>query len=257
MRIFSPRGCPEPWASVRTGIRHSWAIPFIALEWGWEWLAYWLSNWKFLEVLEYMSSLSVLVAVLFYFSEAGDRLKQKHYQAWQVVNTAQGKGGSGGRIEALEELNRDRVPLVGVDVAGAFLQDIDLAGARLLRANFSSADLRDSNFRLADFSDADLRSANFRGADLTKVYFHGADLSGADLDGADLTEANLIGVNLDDADLSGANLAGVQWREITSIKNATVQSVRNPPAGFVEWVIQNGAQSGASKSTGLEPMKSK
>jgi hypothetical protein len=28
-------------------------------------------------------------------SEAGDRKKQKHYQAWQVINTAQGKGGSG------------------------------------------------------------------------------------------------------------------------------------------------------------------
>src|SRR5215469_6131904 len=198
MRIFSPRGRPEPWASIRAGIRRSWTIPFVAVEWGWDWLAYWLSNWKFLEVLEYMSSLSVLVAVLFYFSESGDRLKQKHYQAWQVVNTAQGKGGSGGRIEALEELNRDRVPLVGVDVSGAFLQDINLAGARLLRANFSSADLRDSNFRLADFSDADLRSANFRGANLTKVYFHGTDLSGGDLHGADLTEANLVGANLND-----------------------------------------------------------
>ncbi len=39
------------------------------------------------------------MAVIFYFSESGDRLKQKHYQAWQVINTAQGKGGSGGRIE--------------------------------------------------------------------------------------------------------------------------------------------------------------
>jgi uncharacterized protein YjbI with pentapeptide repeats len=121
-----------------------------------------LSHWKFLEVLEYMSSLSILVAVIFYFSESGDRLKQKHYQAWQVINTAQGKGGSGGRIEALQELNTDRVPLVGVDVSGAFLQGIDLAKARLLRANFNSADLRDSDFHLADFTDADLKSANFR-----------------------------------------------------------------------------------------------
>jgi hypothetical protein len=83
-------------------------------------LAYLLSNWKFLEVLEYIGSLSVLVAVLFYFSGSGDRTKQKHYQAWQVINTAQGKGGSGGRVAALQELNADGVPLVGVDLSGAF-----------------------------------------------------------------------------------------------------------------------------------------
>jgi hypothetical protein len=59
--------------------------PFTAVEWALEWAAYFLSNWKFLEVLEYMSSLSILVAVLFYFSESGDRAKQKHYQARQVL----------------------------------------------------------------------------------------------------------------------------------------------------------------------------
>jgi hypothetical protein len=68
----------------------------------------------FFEVLEYLGVFSVLIAIVFYFSEAGDRRKQKHYQAWQVINTAQGKGGSGGRIEALQELNIDRIPLVGV-----------------------------------------------------------------------------------------------------------------------------------------------
>jgi hypothetical protein len=62
-----------------------------------------------------------LLAVVSYFSESKDRIKQKHYQAWQVINSAQGKGGSGGRIDALEELHADGVPLVGIDVNGAFL----------------------------------------------------------------------------------------------------------------------------------------
>ena len=56
----------------------------------------------------------MLLAVVSYFSESKDRIKQKHYQAWQVINSAQGKGGSGGRIDALEELHADGVPLVGV-----------------------------------------------------------------------------------------------------------------------------------------------
>ena len=88
-----------------------------------------------LEVLEYVGTLSIVFGVISYFAESGDRVKQKHYQAWQVINTAAGKGGSGGRIDALEELNQDNVPLVGVDVSDSFLQNIDLAQANLVRSN--------------------------------------------------------------------------------------------------------------------------
>jgi hypothetical protein len=239
--VFVPTARPEPWATGRGRIKHSWILPFFAIEWCWEWLAYFLSNWKFLEVLEYMGSLSVLVAVLFYFSESGDRAKQRHYQAWQVINTAQGKGGSGGRIEALQELNADRVPLVGVDVSGSFLQGVNLENAHLLRATFSASDLRNSNFRFADFTDADLKSANFRESNLTRSNFHGADLDNCDLNGSDLTEANLVGAKLDDADLGDANLSGFVWRGIRSIQNANIEGVKNAPPGFVEWAIQHGA----------------
>lgn len=253
MRVFSPRTRPEPWETGRKHIKHVWSIPFFALELGWEWLAYFLSNWKFLEVLEYMSSLSVLFAVLFYFSESGDRTKQKHYQAWQVVNTAQGKGGSGGRIEALQELNADRVPLVGVDVSGAFLQEIDLRGAGLLRSNFNSTDLRESNLSGADFTDADLGSANFRGSNLAHANFHGSDLHDADLTGVDLTGANLSGANLQNADLRKAILEGIQWNDIAAIKNAHIEEVRGAPAGFSAWASQKGAiqttAGGAAPST--------
>jgi hypothetical protein len=88
----------EPWSRHRERAKYRWLIPFIAIEWVWAWLAYWLSGWAFLEVLEYSGTLSLLLAVISYFSESKDRLKQKHYQAWQVINSAQGKGGSGGRM---------------------------------------------------------------------------------------------------------------------------------------------------------------
>src|SRR6266702_840360 len=154
---------PEKWATLVAGLKHRWMVPFRAFEWIWEWVAYALSHWSFLEVLEYLGSFSVLIGVIFYFSESGDRIKQRHYQAWQVINTAQGKGGSGGRIEALQELNADDVPLVGVDVSSAFLQGLKLKDASLVRADFSATDLRGSDLRAVDFTDADLHSANFRG----------------------------------------------------------------------------------------------
>jgi hypothetical protein len=211
------------------------------LEWILEWAAFVLSRWTFLDVLEYLEGFSVLIAVIFYFSESGDRLKQKHYQAWQVINTAQGKGGSGGRIEALQELNHDGVPLVGVDVSGAFLQNVHLEHARLLRSNFSSADLRDSNFNFADFSDADLRTANFRRSHLQGAGFERADLQDADLTDADLTGADLSGAALSHADLTNTNLANLQWRDLRSVKSTNIYGVKNAPDGFVPWAKQHGA----------------
>src|SRR6185312_2127742 len=143
MIVREVRERPLAWRERRIQTPR-WAFPFSALEWIWDWLAFLLSRWTFVVVLEYLGSLSILVAVFFYFHDAGNRIKQRHYQAWQVINTAQGKGGSGGRIEALEELNRDGVSLIGVDVSNAFLQAIDLSTARLLRSDFNAVDARNS-----------------------------------------------------------------------------------------------------------------
>lgn len=241
MIIHTPRGRPAPWNTRRHSASSSWMVPFVAIEWGWEWAACALSNWAFLEVLEYLGTFSVLVAVIFYFSESGDRVKQRHYQAWQVINTAQGKGGSGGRIEALQELNHDKVPLVGVDLSASFLQGVDLHDANLLRSDFSSADLRNSNLSGARLALANLNSANLRGAALDHAKCEQADLRNTDLNGASLVSADLSGATLDGADLRSANLQDAAWQQIKSITTANVAGVNNPPQGFIEWALQHGA----------------
>jgi hypothetical protein len=241
MQVRIHRKRPEPWSIRREDLKRGWTLPLWAFEWFCEWIAYILSNWSFLEVLEYLSSFGVLIAVIFYFSESGDRLKQKHYQAWQVINTAQGKGGNGGRIEALQELNTDGIPLVGVDLTGAFLQAIHLQSARLSRANFAAADLRNADFSSVDFSYANLRSANFRESTLRNANFNQADLTDSDLAGADLTDADLSGTLLGQVDLQDANLAKIKWRDIRDFKNANIFGVKNAPAGFVAKALTNGA----------------
>jgi len=215
--------------------------PLLAIEWPFQWLSFVLGNWAFLELLEYLGTFSVLVAVIFYFAEAGDRVKQKHYQAWQVINTAQGKGGNGGRIEALQELNEDDVSLVGVDVAGAFLQGIRLPRAHLRRSNFSAADLRNSNFQSAEFADANLTSANFRGSSLRESSFQGAQMDDVDLWGTDLTGADFSDASLGDADLRNADLSRMQWQHIRTLAGANIYGVRNAPDGFVAWDVRQGA----------------
>ncbi len=248
MILHQPRSRPEPWKVQRNALRHSWLVPLLAIEWVCEWTAFALSRWSFLEVLDYLGSFSILIAVIFYFSESGDRLKQKHYQAWQVINTAQGKGGSGGRIEALQELDADGVPLVGVDVSGAFLQGVRLPGARLLRADLSAVDARNSDFKAADLTSANLRSGNFRQSNLTDANFQDADLDESDLCWANLAGANFDGATLDAADLGNTDLGKVKWQNIKSLKGANIRRVRDAPEGFIEWATQHGAVTTESQS---------
>jgi hypothetical protein len=241
MRVRLHRKRPEPWNVRRQGLKRRWTVPLWAFEWFCEWIAFVLSNWSFLEVLEYLSSFGVLIAVIFYFGESGDRLKQKHYQAWQVINTAQGKGGNGGRIEALQELNADGISLVGVDVSSAFLQGIRLQRASLARSNFSAADLRDSDLTFAGLSDADLRSANLRHCILRGANLEHANLTDADLFSADLTGADLSGATLANADLRNTNLANLKWSDTLNLKNANIFGVKNAPEGFVAYALKRGA----------------
>ena len=177
----------------------------------------------------------------FFFAESGDRLKQKHFQAWQVINTAQGKGGNGGRIDALQELNADGVPLVGVDLSMAFLQGIRLKKANLSRANFAGADVRDAEMHGANLENASLRSANFRDAKMHGASLRWSVLDDADFTGAELRDTDLTGASLENTDLRSANLEGAKWGELRSVKGTNVYGVKKAPPGFVGWALGHGA----------------
>jgi hypothetical protein len=248
MRLHLRQSRPEPWSESKKTIKRKWTTPFFATEWVFEWLAFYLSSWRFLDFIDYLRSFGIVVAVIFYFSESGDRLKQKHYQAWQVINTAQGKGGNGGRLDALQELNEDHVPLVGVDASGAFLQGLHLEKANLARANLNAADVRNAVLPAIDFSDGNLRSANFRDSNCRGASFRAATLDDADFSGADLSGADFSGVTLANADLRNADLRGIEWTRIANIKGANITGAKNAPEGFVGWAVKNGAQQTASES---------
>jgi hypothetical protein len=225
----------ESWPERRERIKHRCAV--------------------FFKILEYVGRVfavaSVIAAVILYFAESGDRRKAKHYQAWQVINSAQGKQGSGGRIDALQDLNQDKVSLAGVDISKAFLsnlnlEDADLAGAdfaeanlmdaklaraKLTGANLASADLPntklsevnffranliEANFLFANLSGAGIEDANLCDAMLARAKLVGASLWGANLARANLRDANLAGANLRDANLLGANL---MYADLTNVKH--------------------------------------
>jgi hypothetical protein len=157
-----------------------------------------------------------------------------NYQAWQVINSAQGKGGSGGRIEALSDLLRNGVSLAGITLDDAWLEDVQLPSATLVRgslqrANLARANLSGANLEGADLTDADLVAANLAGAYLKNAILTRARLSAATLDGADLTDV-------------------VGWREMRTVSHTSIEALRNAPAGFVAFARELGAVDAVTKA---------
>jgi len=258
---------PKSWRERDQFIKHKWFVPFIYVEWRCEQLSKLLEQWAFLDILKYLGRFAILVAVFFYFAEAGDRQMTKHYQAWQIINSAQAKAGSGGRMDALEDLNRDRVPLTGIDLSGAHLRDIELKRTLLREAKLSESDLTEANLTEADFTGADivgtkltranlsnavflnanltdvlLFNANLRDADFTFANLFNAKLGGADLTNANLSDADISNASFQAACFNGANLMNIRnWQKIESIEFANISNVKNPPTGFINWANEQGA----------------
>ena len=237
---------PKRWAEAKGG-RRWWnpLVVFIWIEWCCEWIAYWLSRWAFISILEYLGRLAIVLALVLWIIEIPERKqaqenqrKAKIYQAWQVISTAQGETASGGRHHALRDLIDERqrlheVNLSQANLSGADLREAGLSEANLFKANLSGADLRGADLRFADLREADLRGgADLRGADLNGAYFGRADLSGADLSGAILGGPIPVIFFIGTSDRSLGS-----WGEVRSLSLANLWDVKNAPVGFLKWAI--------------------
>ena len=175
-----------------------------------------------------IEALSIIAALLAFTSDIPNQQKKSHYEAWQVVSSACGHSGSGGRIKALQDLAEDGESLAGLFAKNAYLEKINLNGADLTSADFNKSNLKFSKFIDSDLSyaildETDFSNANLSKADLSYTEFKSAYLSGAKLNGAilcfaklnntDLSYADLSNANLSDADLSNANLTYVKFND--------------------------------------------
>ena len=185
------------------------------------WLVSGSEQWKFLKILDAAGKFVIIVALVQWFLEAGDREKERHYRAWAIVNSARGSTGDGGRKDALQDLNEDKVvlsvaPLTDAHLNGIELKNAILDGASLTRAVLVDAHLENANLSLADLTDANLAGAHLEGAELSSAKFInsnlvGANMTSAKLNGADLTGANLFQATLLKADLSAAKVDQVRY----------------------------------------------
>src|SRR4051794_24901954 len=149
---------PSSWTKWKE--RHPQWPRLTAVEWALEWLVYWCRSLAIFEFLELAGRLSLIVALVLWFREAPDRAKQKHYRAWDLINSARGSTSDGGRRDALQDLSEDGVSLAGAPLAKAFLRQVNLPRANLIRADLTGADLSAADLSAANLSTADLSAAH-------------------------------------------------------------------------------------------------
>jgi len=141
-----------------------------------------------------------------------DRQTQRIALAWETVTRP--APGNSGKGPALEYLNSQGIPLVGIDLSveandsPAYLYNANLSGARLMEANLSGARLSSANLSGVALHEANLSGAYLDEADLSDANLVRTNLSGAELRRADLSDAYLHAVDLSNVKLWGADLSG-------------------------------------------------
>jgi len=175
--------------------------------------------WLFCQIresvlLNILEGFSILVAVWLFFLEAPERDKQAHYEAWKTIDSAHGLRNSYARLQALQDLNSDRIPLSGFTAPEADLRGIDLSGADLSNAYLSGADLSNANLSNANLSHANLVETKLTNANLSNSQLTGANISYADLIEADLQEVDFVGANIIGTNFVRANLAQAYFGDV-------------------------------------------
>ena len=86
-----------------------------------------------MKLLELAGKFTLVVALVTYIVEIPARqrdpeaaIKQKHYRAWDLINSECGSAGARARRDALQDLNEDGVSLSYVDSAKAYLREVQL-----------------------------------------------------------------------------------------------------------------------------------
>jgi uncharacterized protein YjbI with pentapeptide repeats len=239
----------------------------------------------FLKLLQNLSQLGILIAVISFFSQIPNQAKQSRYQAWSAINSAQGNGGSGGRIDALQDLTQgcpevgkirrqegiyqsipnaiydnerfqnflaDKVTyIVGdcVDLNGLTASQAYLPNVQLEATKLRDANLQEANLQKANFKNADLTQANLRMATLVEANFSRAILEKANFNFMEKGEAKEIKVvNLKEADFREANLKGAKL-QLANLENANLQGANLENANLKETNLTGANLSGAKNLT--------
>jgi len=136
----------------------------------------------------------------------------------------------------LQEIYLPEADMVGTNLSNSNLQDACLRGSFLTNTNLSDCLLDNVNFCNAHISNAKLNKSSLKKANLQNACLINSNFSDCILDGA-----NFCGADLSGCKLNNSSLRDIGWDSILSIEGAQIVNVLNPPQGFTEWALKNGA----------------
>ncbi|MEA5554390.1 pentapeptide repeat-containing protein [Anabaena cylindrica UHCC 0172] len=159
-------------------------------------LSTWLEKTAFIKVLDSLSKLGLLVAIIAFLREipkweerAAEEAKRRQFEYWKTIDAANaarefspdGRFTSYALKIALESLAQEHdwignpIKIQNIDLSGVNLED----GLELPKANLSLCKFRYANLSAADFSQTILHRTNFARARLFGTNFYGADFGTA------------------------------------------------------------------------------
>lgn len=161
-------------------------------------LSAWLKKQAFIEVLDSLSKLGILIAVITFLLEIPkreERAKQetesRKFEYWKAIDAARSIDRGDERLfsnalrMALQNLAKEK-DATGQPIKirtgvfdGAVLPEIDLANSNLWVCGFVDADLSDSSFRRANLYRVNFRKARLCGADFRDANLDGCTFLGA------------------------------------------------------------------------------
>jgi len=230
-----------------------WRVIYLTVDEYWVRCVGWLRARAFFQIVAAGIGVIALAGVLAtlddYKHDVQNRKKLKHYQAWQVINSAYGKRGSGGRIQALEELNADGISLDRVDLGQAWLDSVNLKGASLQEADLHKCRMRHARLDSADLHGAfmeetDLETAHLEWASLWMAYLNDANLNMAYLTGADFFGASLAGASFQESQMEWASLVGADLTK-ANFKDANLRGASLSAKHLVGANMNNASLRGA------------
>ena len=207
-------------------------------------------------IAEFAGKMTIFLGVLSYVFEAPERAKQRHYQAWQIINGARGAPGDAGRRAALEDLIKDHVMMFHLDLKGSDLRSMDFRGIQASGLNLTDAEIDGVSFgcrrgffltehwwptyrscwnsdlgfsvlntdiERVDFSKANLKRARIGDKSASSIIQHAVLSSRFDrsiMTGARLDNLDIIGTSFDNANMNGVMISDVAFGDGVSFVDA-------------------------------------